>query len=216
MSQAIYIGGFSGGRKSAERVQEALGTYYEDVEAYTFAEAMNRLAEVKKASKKKPVITHSAGLLALEGASPSEVVAFGAPLPRGRIALLGASARKQAQMHIDARSMPNLVRAIRFDIESGIELAVPTRDRGRTHWKHFLNGSISRFDAIEAGRELQHEGCEVSLTYGTRDLFFNPSVEQEREAVSAGVDITRAWDDVHDALVLNPAIVLHNHFTSLR
>lgn len=214
MSQAIYVGGFSGGRRTAERVQEALGTYYEDVEAYTFAEAMSRLDEIKRAVKNTSVITHSAGMLALKGTSPSEVFAFGAPLPRGRINILGATAAKFGQMHIGIRNMRDAARVARFDIESGLELVTPTPDKGLGHWRHFMNGDISRFDAIEAGTGLQENGSDVNLTYGTRDLYFYPTPLQRQQAQDGGVRLTSVANDVHDSLVLQPDAVLYRHFST--
>ncbi len=66
--RAVYVGGFGGSWGMAEGVGNALAEYYSNVEVSTFAHAMKNPNSLARASRGATVVTHSAGLVAVQSA----------------------------------------------------------------------------------------------------------------------------------------------------
>lgn len=216
MSRVVFIGGFSNGQRSVENVSEALLDYYDDVDPFTFPQAMANPEEVSESVWKSSVITHSAGMLALYGSRPKELMAFGAPLPRTRTGLVLATAMKSLQMFERSRSLDDVRDATRFNVDSITELAVFTKKRGAGHLRYFVNGAISSYDAISVGREMRQGGSDVSLIYGENDLYYCPSDLQKDKAREGGVKLRELPDGLHDSLILNPVKALNQYFNGVQ
>jgi hypothetical protein len=50
MSRALYVGGFGNGQSSVERVASALGDYFDDIDAFTFSQAMSQPDTIRRAA----------------------------------------------------------------------------------------------------------------------------------------------------------------------
>lgn len=79
-----YIGGFLNGRRAAEGVGYALEKHFEEVDAFTFSDAMKDQKNTFKAASGAVVLTHSAAMLAIVGSKPAELHAIAAPIPTPR------------------------------------------------------------------------------------------------------------------------------------
>ncbi len=206
MDRAVYIGGFGNGKKSAEGVAEALASYYDDVDPFTFSQAMDRQNVVRRAVRGVDVFTHSAGMLAVVGASPSRIEAFGAPLPTSKLRLIGRTIVKTARMHvprIGIHSMRDLLAVNKYNLSTLAELvAHPKGNLGRL-------GQISRFSAVEAAIAAQQNDIPSSLTYNDGDEYFTLTAKDEAMATAAGVNITRI-PGIHDELVIRPKATLQH------
>jgi hypothetical protein len=206
MSRAVYISGFAGGEKGAERVVSVLETRYNDVDSFTFSHAMANPDEIRKATKRVPTITHSAGMLALieSGANPDELIAFGPPLPMSLLQLPGRTIRKRMRMHeagIGIQSTEDVAAIKEYEASSMGELT-----------KHPLGnfghiGKITRFDAVDAAIGAVQAGTETNLVYTHGDEYFQLSEERETVARAAGVGIMRLAG-IHDELPLRPIATL--------
>jgi hypothetical protein len=205
MSRAVYIGGFGNGEGSAERVSEALtASYYDDVHPLTFSRAMEDQDEVHRAVEGVDVITHSAGLLAVVGANPRRIEAFGAPLPSSKIALVGKTIVKTVRMHtpgVGIRSVGDLSAVSAYDLSATEELFTHLRGNlGRL-------GQISRFNAVYTAREALRVGIASSLIYTNGDEYFSLSHQDEATAAAEGVNIVRI-PGIVDELVIRPEATL--------
>lgn len=215
MSRAVYIGGFSSGDSYAHEVQEALGEYYEDVDPFSFPKAIASPEEIRKATDRATVFVHSAGMLALQGSvSPTEVHAFGGPIPTPRYKLIARTLGKSAQMYARARSLEDLNRATKFHMRSGAELFIPSRALG--HWGPFLSGVISNFDAIQTAEGLAHQaGSRVELNYGSDDKYF-PVTDMDKARASniPGVMLSILPDQTHDDFIMRPKQIIYDYMES--
>lgn len=204
MARAVYIGGFGNGKKSAEGVAEALSDYYDDVDLFTFSWAMDRRDAVRRAVRGVDVYTHSAGMLAVVGASPNRIEAFGAPLPTSKPRLVGRTVVKTARMHtpgIGIHSLRDVPAVNNYNLSATAELmAHPIGNLGRL-------SQITRFSAVEASIAAQQSGIPSSLTYNDSDEYFTLVPGDEALATVAGVGVTRI-PGIHDELVIRPTATL--------
>ncbi len=213
MSRAVYIGGFSGGEAYAGEVKEALGNHFEDVDSFSFPEAMADPESIRKATERMTVITHSAGMLALHDAvRPAELHAFGAPLPANRMQLIMRTFAKSNQMIGRIRSLADAKAVAKFHARSGAELFLPTRALG--HWKPFFAGDISRFDSLVAGEGIASQSARVELNYGDADRYFTvPEDVRVRASKIPGVTLSMLPGQTHDDFVMRPDEVLSDYLS---
>lgn len=205
MARVVLVGGFSNGERSLERVAEALEDHFEEIDFFTFPEAMASPLKVARAVKNVSVLTHSAGIMAVPFEEPKEFTAYGAPFPKSRTALIGSTALKTLQMF--AR---NPVAAARFTADSGKELS-PFGNDPKGHWTPFLRGNISRFDSIQLaimGRNWSRQE-PAKLVYGSDDLYYPLSSYINIEFLDKagdyrGFDLEIIPGFVHDELILDP------------
>jgi hypothetical protein len=205
MGRAVYIGGFGNGKSCAEYVASALDRYYEDVDLFTFSEAMASPDDVRKAVHGVNVVTHSAGMLAVKGTRPNRIDAFSPPLPTTIPRLLARTGLKTVRMHtpgIGLRSVGDIPAVNRYDRSVTAELLThPEGNFGRL-------GAISQFDAVRTAISAQESGIRTSLTYTTGDEYYHLSEEGGIAATIAGVSLVTTLSGVHDELVLRPAETL--------
>jgi hypothetical protein len=206
MNRAVYIGGFGNGKASAERVGEALGHYYADVDVFTFAEAMDKKSnQVRRASQGvSRLVTHSAGIMAItDEMSPGVISAFNAPLPTSRKHLMLATLKKTARMHA------NLMDASLIGTPEGSVGPVLAYDRSAVaelianpieNLKYLKQ--IAQFDAIDCAATISSD-IETELIYTTKDDYFNPNKQDLARALLSGVQLYMT-DGQHDELVLQP------------
>ncbi len=212
MKRVVYIGGFGCGEWGAARVASALNVYYEQVDTFTFYRAMNNPDRVRDAVQGVDVVTHSAGMIAIEGTSPRRIIAFGAPLPMQMHNFAKKTVHKRYRMHTQNAGIlsPQDVPIVRkFETSSLAELAShPIGNLGQIR-------RISRFDAVDTAITAKQKNIPTSLVYTEGDEFFYLSERNETVASAAGVTIIRL-PGVHDELILRPAETLRQiNFTSL-
>lgn len=204
MTRAVYIGGFGNGRASAEGVGEALATTwrYEDVTSMTFAHAMDNPQEVDRATKGVDVLTHSAGILALEGTNPNEIISVGAPLPTNVSGLLVNTGVKTAKMLGHARTSPEASEAVK-----GYMLST-TRELARHPWSNLRHlRQIAKTNAIHLAASAQGAGIPTWLYYNEMDGYFRPTAEQRSFASWLGIALNLIPGQ-HDELPLYPLSTL--------
>lgn len=90
-SRGVYIGGFMNGPPTVDAVGEALGRYYNGVEAFTFSWARKHPREIALVLRGADVVTHSAGALPVtrvedlsEKKAPNSVRFVAPPVPVGK------------------------------------------------------------------------------------------------------------------------------------
>lgn len=208
MSRAVYIGGFGNGEVSAGRVAEAIGSErnFEDVDQFTFAEAIENTDRVAKAVKGVSVLTHSAGMLALPGTRPQSIEAFSPPLPTSKLRLVGKTLIKTARMHtpgIGMKPFYDVLPVARYDADSGAEVRDYLKRRALGG---YLNQIIG-FDAARVAATARVSDIPTTLSYTNGDEYYKLSSEQERMATLNWVNVLHA-PGVHDELVLRPAETL--------
>lgn len=205
MTRAVYVGGFGNGMRSAERVAEALVHFgYDQVDPITFSSAMDNPDQLRRAVRGVAVFSHSAGMVSLRGTSPTEIHAFGAPLPARPARLLTRIAWKTIRMHVPgcgAVSARDAGLVADYDIGSvaeGLENPASSLRHARR---------VPSFNAVNAAIAAQRAGISTTLAYNQGDeLFQLPSAEALR-AQHAGVGVVRL-SGIHDELVLRPAETL--------
>lgn len=205
MARAVYIGGFGNGRGNAERVASALEPYYDEIDEFTFSEAISNPDKVRRAVHGVDALTHSAGMLTLADTNPSRIEAFGAPLPTTKLRLIGRTGLKTVRMHtpgIGIRSPRDVLAVGSYGASSAAELvAHPVLNLGHL-------GDISRFDAVEAAIAARQSDIPTSLNYTEGDEYFQLSEEREAAARAMGVGVMRI-PGIHDELVIRPSATLH-------
>ncbi len=204
MARALYIGGFGNGKTSAEGVGEALvaSGHYEDATTMTFAHAMDNPHEVAMAAKSVDTFTHSAGLLALEGTKPKEIVSVGAPLPTTVPRLMVGTGKKTARMVGHSLTGGEAFKAVnKYNASSMAELA-----------RHPLGNlrhlrEIARTNSIYLADSALRAGIPTWLHYNERDDYFRPTKEQIQMAFLLDIEL-HMIPGQHDELPLYPAETL--------
>lgn len=178
---------------------------YDEVDEFSFAEAMEYPAIINRATLGVDAIAHSSGILPLEGTSPSEIIAFGSPLPTEVHCLLGRTVRLIVGLHLPGAGLktPGDVWAVAscdFDIikEFGEHLLPNVRHLGE----------VATFNSIHLARDAVASGIPTSLVYTPGDEYFVPSGVQIAEAAASGVNLMTLPSGVHAELVLRPAETL--------
>ena len=204
MGRVVYIGGFGNGRGNVERVASALEPYYEEIDEFTFSEAISDPDKVRRAVRDVDALTHSAGMLTLADTNPGRIEAFSAPLPTTKLRLIGRTGLKTVRMHIPGigiRSPRDVLAVGSYGASSFAELvAHPVLNLGHL-------GDISRFDAVETAIAARQSDIPTSLNYTEGDEYFRLSQEREAAARAMGVGVMRI-PGIHDELVIRPSATL--------
>jgi len=204
MSRVVYVGGFGNGRGSAERVATALERYYENVDEFTFSEAVADPSKVRRAVRGVDVVTHSAGMLPLVGTAPNTIDAFSPPLPSAKLRLIGRTGLKTVRMHtpgIGIRSIRDIASVASYDVSSVAEFtAHPGRNFGQLT-------AITTFDAVDAAIAAKESGIHTYLNYSNGDEYYQLPEQREAAARAMGVGVLR-MPGIHDELVIRPDATL--------
>lgn len=208
MNKAVYVGGFANGRSTAEFVGESMIDFFnlEDVDVFTFSDAMNNPDQVRRAVVGRDVVAHSAGFMALKGTIPSLIFAYSPPVPTTRRRLLAKTLPKAINMTRQSKTIDKipLSSVAQYNASAGAELAA----HPVANFKPFLNGEISRYNSIEMGAAAVKAGIRTALLFSTNDEYFRPTLEQVEYAENHEV-VVGDVEGVHDQLVLAPARTLH-------
>lgn len=198
MSQAVYVGGFLSGRSSAEGVRSALGSYFEDVEAFTFSDYVRNPEKVRRALKGNFAVTHSSGALALDPIStkPEQALILNPPLPT-RIGRLVAKSLIIAKDILWPSAGITFCEVNKLLQSGGGELIA----HSRANLSQVRE--ISRFNAIETAIGMGNLGVTATLVWTIDDAFFQPTDLQKDQAAEAHVPVV-VLPGVHDEVMLHP------------
>lgn len=208
MSRGVYLGGFGNGKTLAEDVRVPLADAgnYDETLAYTYAYASTHPEEVGRAVDGAEVLTHSAGFLAAHDMRPSIIRAVGAPLPSGRLKIMGRTISKSGQMLGHAAQGREAMRHVNHYNASALgELG--------THLYANLSrvGTIAKADSVKLAVSATQAGVPVEMFYNRQDRYFQPSPEQYFEANAGNVPLT-IIEGLHDQLPLYPEETLQQIF----
>lgn len=209
MTRIVYVGGFSGG-PAGDELQAALCglANAEDIDAFTFAEAMRRPGMVHRATLGVGVYTHSAGMMALRFTNPERSCSFNPPLPRTVLDLTTrGTARKTRGMFSRGYSewgREGVTAALRFSAGSAAELACHPLGN------FSMLGQIATTNAFDEARHLVERGVQTELVFTSHDDYFSPNPEDIAAANDTGVRVT-VLDGEHDELVLRPTTFISNY-----
>ncbi|MEX2014348.1 MAG: hypothetical protein WD885_00230 [Candidatus Saccharimonadales bacterium] len=214
MSRGLLITGFGSGKGNAETIAEALSpSYFEEIDALTFSEAVKYPERVRKAAQGATAVTHSAGFMALKnalvlGGRPERIHAIGAPIPSSAAMLMLKTLHKSGRMltpGVGAYNTADIVSALRFHQSAIGELgAHMVANFGQL-------GRISRFDAVQASIDTVWSGVRVDLGYNDDDAYFQLSQQAESLAVSRSVPVHRLPGE-HDEIILRPELAAATYF----
>lgn len=199
-----YIGGLNNGRRSAERVAEALERRQGNgrpVNAFTFSDWVNDPEEVEKAMRGAGVGTHSAAARALQGANFSSAFMLNPPLPRRIGGLIMRGVLNPGRMFIPGVGLhapADLLASASYIASSTAELAShPIANLGQLR-------QISEFDAVRVATGLKSAGKDVDgIVWTDNDMFFKPSEADLDGLRVAGVPYQIVSGE-HDEVVLRP------------
>jgi hypothetical protein len=198
MNRLLYLPGLGNAQSGADRVADRLASYYgfEASDGITFGNALADPDKVRKAAKRADkVITGSAGLLAMVGVTTKEIHAINPPLPSTRWRLAGQTVLRGWR----ERDINHINGPLRVDGGFFEEVKADP-------WRHlgpFLDGRISRFDAIQAAIDAVRAGVPVGLGFTNRDCYFHPTPERV-ELARANSVLVALIEGVHDELALRP------------
>ncbi len=212
-SPEIHLGlGFSNHPRQVKRVGEAFGYVLRnpDIPGHSLPDLMAMRENGAFPFDGRRVVSFSAGMIPISEAHPLSLTAFAAPLPKTLLEYSIDTIRKYFVNHLYGR---------RHSLES--EVACFNRQIFQTlilpgavaHWKMIFNGTIPRFDAIDAGARMLGSGKTetVELVYGEADTYFQPSDRQLAQAETSGVQIISLPGFVHDSLLFEPEKVLSSY-----
>lgn len=208
MSRALYVGGFGNGKRTAEKVGEALSRHYEAVDTFTFAQAMNSPETIERWSRGADVVVHSAGRMAVQYANPDYLHTFNAPKPTSRSKLLARTGLKMAVMHSSVRSVEGAKAVAGYDASAAAELTFHPVGNLRP----FIKGQISAFDGVKAARLGVATGTPETFVVTDHDLYFKHSEEELAGLTENGVHVV-SMNGQHDELGLRPQEVLDHYFS---
>lgn len=203
----VFIGGFAGSKQQARRTADALAEYHErdrsDVEAFSFADAMEQLDYVRDAIEEKRIFTHSAGMLVVENTGIQELTAIAPPLPAYRLSLIGRAGVKSVQLALSTRGDGDRrLRVGQFYRQQTKEIL----EHPAANLRHL--GAIASHDAMESATFLDGGGVSVRLGFMTNDAFkFAPSRDEVIQARMQGIGVSFLSGE-HDELILYPQEVI--------
>lgn len=206
MADIVFIGGFGSNDHNIADAVEALAYHYQrPVTAYTFRQAQAQGRNLRDRLNGAHVITHSAGMLLVPGSKPAHVLAVAPPRRMNMLELTGRFLDKERRL-VASRRVSNLRRR---RIDNFYRWAM------HEHLLHprrnlLMAPKISRFDAVEVGRQLAAAGVPVSLAFFSNDSLFWPE-----EPAPADLEIISDLNGQHDELLVDPLNVINEIYAKL-
>lgn len=151
------------------------------------------------------MITHSAGMLLLADTEPASLLAIAPPRRMSLVKLTGRFVDKEkrllASRRLSALRRQRIDNFYRWALHE--HLFHPRRNL-------LMAPRISRFDAVETGRQLAAQGARVNLVFFRGDSLFWP------DPVSApNLEVLADLEGQHDELLLDPLNVLNDIYARL-
>lgn len=205
----IFVGGFGSTLKSMEHSSNELSKYFEDVSPVTFRQAMED-EEFSSKIENHPVLTHSAGIVAVGQGWFESLTAVAPPIPTKSLKLVTASCVKSYHIMFRNRQDGDKNSVKQFINQTTKEIA----GHPVVHAK--LLGKVVIFDAFTNGIELAKAGVRTQLTWMTDDDYFNPIFTDDFEdAIFSTVPNFRmnTLPGEHDELLVRPQNLLNRIFS---
>jgi len=206
MDTIVFIGGIGSNRSQVEAVGQELSDYYnQPVQVFSFRDAWQNREKIKELTEDAHVITHSAGMVALAGTNPKEVIAIAPPIPVQPSTLIWRSVPKTIQLVRRARDDEVRRQKVRnYHKHATIE---------HSRYPQYNLGYLARvgnFDAFKAGQEMAKNGTAVTLAFMRDDLlFFNTArFYFVNEMNEQGIDVRMDIPGEHDEFLLYPTAIL--------
>jgi hypothetical protein len=200
MSRVVYRGGFGNGQMMADRVGDALGSFFEGVEVFTDTSATRNASDFRKAAKNATLITHSKGYTGVRDAMPEEIIAFSPSLPSTRLKLFGGALIKGVRMlSKEPTQSVRLKDILKYNASSAGELIAHPLGN---FWP-LISGEISNTDSLQFAMEATDNGVHTHLMYFEDDEMYQPQLGQRTLAAVNGTPIIDI-PGVHDQIVLTP------------
>jgi hypothetical protein len=207
MARALYVGGFGNGEKTAEKVLDALADYYEEVDGFTFADAMQKTETIKRWATGADIVTHSAGRMAVIGAKPNYIHAFNASVPIPRARLLAKTVKKTAVMLASVRGKDDVNAVAAYSKDTLVEFS----KHPIGNFMPFIRGEISEFDGGYEARLGVAAGIPESHVSTDQDAYFDHDPFSLELLRRNGVHVVRLAGQ-HDELPLRPIETLDAYF----
>jgi len=210
MVKLVYIGGFSGRSPRDAMCDALLETFnVDDLDAFTFAEAMKHPDEVRRALVGALAVTHSAGVLALRGTAPTEAHIFNPPFPRSPWALASRltwlKTRGMFTRGYREYGAAGLGAAARFSGASVAELALHPVG----NFSHLPE--IAKTDGFEEATALLHGDIPAVTIHTDHDEYF--PLPPDKANVPSGLKV-RELHGEHDEIILRPYDLLRQYARS--
>lgn len=204
MTRVVYIGGFGGGRSSTDRVANALGNYYEDVEAFRFSDLRADPDEVQRASAGADVVTHSAGALALRLDSMdriNSVLLLGPPLPQRVSRLLWKTVVKTARMNSLGKGIhepSDALQVINYSASTAAEVfAHPVHNLGRL-------SEIAATNTVDLAAMTRENRIPTTAIWTPGDAYFQPTGFELYQMELNRAKVVTDIEGEHDEVILRP------------
>lgn len=197
MSRAVYVGSIGNGRTSAEKVATSLEVYYDDVDFFTFSEAIKDQDTVNRASAGVDLVTHGAGALLLDSpeADPNIAVLLCPPLPTTARELVASMVKKTLLMGIDGAN--GLESMIEYSASSAFEVAVsPLANISNI-------ARVARFNSADAAYSALLRGVDSYLFWTENDQCYGRAAADVLPLLSRRLP-ARILPGEHDEVVLRP------------
>lgn len=204
MKQIVYVGGVGSTRYTVDIVTRELAKTHTHVKAFSFREAQVNHKQFIKETEGARVITHSAGIVLLDDAKPSEVIAIAPPLLLNPFKLFYQTVKKTYSLILSTKGNRQRKKRLRdYHRQAMIEFVT------RPQYIALMLFRIGKFHAIDSSISLANRDIKVTIgLMGNEKLFYLPSQKDLTRAKDAGVEIVSGIPGEHDELLLDPAKVL--------
>lgn len=206
MDSILYIGGVGSSTRQISGITGALEAYYGmSVVGMSFSDAIKNPLLVARLADNSLVITHSAGVLALQSAAPRGLIAFAPPMPTRIPLLLVRTAAKTISLFKSSKeSDGRWQKILSYHMHALVEHVLgPYYNTGRL-------AEISKFDSALFAVTLANRGSRVVIGLMENDVLFPQSTEHPhiQTAKNHGVIIREGLLGHHDEFLLYPFDVL--------
>lgn len=207
MTRAVYVGGFGGGDKSAERVANGLERRYgyEEIDTFNFSELYTNPERIRKATTERVhFISHSAGATALDlvllGSLESALL-IGAPIRQSVPSLLAKTLTKTGRMNTPGIGIHNL-----RDAKAVMGYSEDTLEEFAKHpIGNFAQlGKVAHSSVINLTARTYNHGTPTTAVYTAGDAYFKPTPITIAHLEANDVRTITGVPGEHDEVILHP------------
>lgn len=206
MKRAVLIGGLANGKSVLEPVADAICelSCIDDVDIFTFVDAMNSSERLKRAVSKQLAVAYSAGIIAVsKDMWPEKIVSCSGPEPRSIGGLVFDACKMIRNSGHDAIAGADHGRMMEIVLGNGLfALSNPLTELQ-------MLPAIARFSTYERLSHSAEAGIDSSAIIGLRDNFFN--YDKLLHDDSGRIKVY-TYDGDHSELLLRPKSTLEPAF----
>lgn len=206
MSHNLLVGGFASSERQVKRVADVLAARQgEEFAAISFREAMSDRDRLERMAHGADVVTHSAGMVAIQGTKPESITAIAPPVPVWAPLLAARAIASGLEFALtDTRRPADSKEVAQCVSDAGRELALHLHGNVREL------GAIATFDALKAGLAAQEAGVNTGIAFMTKDKLFQPSAHRLLCARRLGLRVVSV-SGTHEDFLQRPASVLNEY-----